>query len=127
MSPPVALVTGASSGIGALIVGAPPPHRHVGTLAAAHQMGAARAGIRGVHARWLGALQGELGAGQARSVPFALATQVIYRSTSMDKTDVPLTPTAASLLGFLHHGPATGWDLCAKVELTIGDFWNVTK
>jgi DNA-binding PadR family transcriptional regulator len=38
-----------------------------------------------------------------------------------------LNPTAASLLGFLHHGPLTGWDLVTKAQTTIGDFWNVTK
>ena len=39
----------------------------------------------------------------------------------------PLNPTAASLLGFLHQGPMTGWDLAQTVEATIGDFWNVTR
>jgi DNA-binding PadR family transcriptional regulator len=38
-----------------------------------------------------------------------------------------VTPTAASLLGFLHEGPLSGWDLVAKAERTIGDFWNITK
>ena len=37
-----------------------------------------------------------------------------------------LNPTAASLLGFLHQGPMTGWDLAQTVG-TIGDFWNVTR
>ena len=35
--------------------------------------------------------------------------------------------TAASLLGFLHYGPRTGWDLAELVEQTIGNFWNVTR
>jgi DNA-binding PadR family transcriptional regulator len=39
----------------------------------------------------------------------------------------PLNPTAASLLGFLHHGAASGWDLAAKAQTTIGEFWNVTR
>jgi DNA-binding PadR family transcriptional regulator len=39
----------------------------------------------------------------------------------------PLTSTAASLLGFLHEGEMSGWDLVVKVETTIGDFWNITK
>jgi DNA-binding PadR family transcriptional regulator len=38
-----------------------------------------------------------------------------------------LNPTAASLLGFLHGGPKTGWDLVANVEETIGYFWNLTR
>lgn len=38
-----------------------------------------------------------------------------------------LNPTAASLLGFLHRGPLTGWDLVTKAQTTVGDFWNVTK
>lgn len=38
-----------------------------------------------------------------------------------------LNPTAASLLGFLHAGPTTGWDLVQDVEKTIGPFWNVSR
>ncbi len=39
----------------------------------------------------------------------------------------PLNPTAASLLGFLHHGPMTGWDLAATAETAIGNFWSLTR
>ncbi len=39
----------------------------------------------------------------------------------------PLNATAASLLGFLHDGPLTGWDLVATAELVIGDFWSLTR
>ncbi|MGI8758514.1 MAG: PadR family transcriptional regulator [Acidimicrobiales bacterium] len=39
----------------------------------------------------------------------------------------PLNATAASLLGFLHAGPLTGWDLVATAELVIGDFWSLTR
>lgn len=39
----------------------------------------------------------------------------------------PLNPTAGSLLGFLTHGTMTGWDLDGLVELSIGNFWNVTR
>lgn len=39
----------------------------------------------------------------------------------------PLNPTAASLLGFLHAGPLTGWDLDRAVAGSIGNFWNVTR
>src|SRR2546430_4210247 len=38
-----------------------------------------------------------------------------------------LNPTAASLLGFLHEGPMTGWELAQAVERSIGNFWNVTR
>jgi DNA-binding PadR family transcriptional regulator len=38
-----------------------------------------------------------------------------------------LNPTAASLLGFLHQGPMTGWNLEQTVEHSIGNFWNVTR
>jgi DNA-binding PadR family transcriptional regulator len=39
----------------------------------------------------------------------------------------PLNPTAASLLGFLHERPMSGWDLVATAELLIGDFWSLTR
>jgi DNA-binding PadR family transcriptional regulator len=42
-------------------------------------------------------------------------------------TDRPLNATAASLLGFLHGGPMTGWDLVARAEKEIGDFWSLTR
>jgi DNA-binding PadR family transcriptional regulator len=38
-----------------------------------------------------------------------------------------LNATAASLLGFLHEGPMTGWDLVATAEQRIGDFWSLTR
>lgn len=38
-----------------------------------------------------------------------------------------INATAASLLGFLHNGPMTGWDLDKIVALTISNFWNVTR
>lgn len=42
-------------------------------------------------------------------------------------SDRPLNPTAASLLGLLHHGPMTGWDLVATAQTVIGDFWSLTQ
>jgi DNA-binding PadR family transcriptional regulator len=42
-------------------------------------------------------------------------------------TGRPLNATAASLLGFLHSGPKTGWDLVATAERDIGDFWSITQ
>jgi DNA-binding PadR family transcriptional regulator len=38
-----------------------------------------------------------------------------------------LNPTAASLLGFLHDGPMSGWDLVARAEERIGEFWSLTQ
>jgi DNA-binding PadR family transcriptional regulator len=38
-----------------------------------------------------------------------------------------LNATAASLLGFLHEGPMTGWDLVAIARERIGDFWSLTQ
>jgi DNA-binding PadR family transcriptional regulator len=38
-----------------------------------------------------------------------------------------LNATAASLLGFLHEGPRTGWEIVQAVEASIGNFWNVTR
>lgn len=39
----------------------------------------------------------------------------------------PLNPTAASLLGFLHDGPMSGWDLVARAQTEIGDFWTLNR
>lgn len=41
--------------------------------------------------------------------------------------ELPINATAASLLGFLHSGPMTGWELDAAVENSIAHFWNVTR
>ncbi len=38
-----------------------------------------------------------------------------------------LNPTAASLLGFLHDGPSTGWQLFRLAKDRIGDFWSLTR
>jgi DNA-binding PadR family transcriptional regulator len=35
--------------------------------------------------------------------------------------------TAASLLGFLHERPMSGWDLVATAQALIGDFWSITR
>jgi DNA-binding PadR family transcriptional regulator len=42
-------------------------------------------------------------------------------------TDDRLNATAASLLGFLHERPMTGWELVATAERRIGDFWSITQ
>lgn len=39
----------------------------------------------------------------------------------------PLNATAASLLGFLHDGPQSGYDLVQTAERAIGDFWSLTR
>jgi len=38
-----------------------------------------------------------------------------------------INPTAASLLGFLHAGEATGDELVAAADALIGDFWHLTR
>src|SRR5687767_5535332 len=38
-----------------------------------------------------------------------------------------LNATAASLLGFLHDRPLTGWDLVEVARAEIGDFWSLTQ
>jgi DNA-binding PadR family transcriptional regulator len=38
-----------------------------------------------------------------------------------------LNATAAALLGLLHHGPLTGWDLVATAADRIGNFWTLTQ
>ena len=42
-------------------------------------------------------------------------------------TDFALNATAASLLGFLHDGPRTGWDLVVTARERIGEFWSLTQ
>jgi DNA-binding PadR family transcriptional regulator len=42
-------------------------------------------------------------------------------------TSRTVNATAMSLLGFLHEGPMTGWNLVGLVEREIGDFWSVTQ
>lgn len=39
----------------------------------------------------------------------------------------PLNSTAASLLGFLHEGAMSGWDLVNLSQNRIGDFWTITQ
>lgn len=41
--------------------------------------------------------------------------------------DRPLNATAASLLGFLHYGPLSGWDLLVTARTVIGQFWSITQ
>jgi DNA-binding PadR family transcriptional regulator len=38
-----------------------------------------------------------------------------------------LNATAASLLGFLHEKPMTGFELANKAAAVTGEFWNVTR
>lgn len=45
-----------------------------------------------------------------------------------DEGDAPdLNPTAASLLGFLHEGPRTGYGLVQAADARIGRFWSLTR
>jgi len=45
----------------------------------------------------------------------------------LDEQTVNLNATAASVLGLLHRGPMTGWDVARSAEVFLGDFWNVTQ
>jgi len=38
-----------------------------------------------------------------------------------------LNATAAALLGLLHDGPMTGWDLVTTAQRRIGNFWTLTQ
>jgi len=48
-------------------------------------------------------------------------------STELEGHLVKLNATAASLLGLLHRGTMTGWDLARLAETVIGDFWNMSQ
>lgn len=39
----------------------------------------------------------------------------------------PPNATAASLLGFLHERPLSGWDLSRIAQEAIGEFWSITQ
>ncbi len=39
----------------------------------------------------------------------------------------PLNATAASLLGFIHDGAMSGYELAATAQGVIGDFWSLTQ
>lgn len=39
----------------------------------------------------------------------------------------PVNATVGSLLGFLHDGPQSGWDLVATAQQQIGEFWSLTR
>jgi DNA-binding PadR family transcriptional regulator len=49
------------------------------------------------------------------------------RAMGATMTSYQLNATAASLLGFLHDGPLTGWDLLQTAQREIGDFWSLTQ
>lgn len=38
----------------------------------------------------------------------------------------PTNATVGSLLGFLHEGAQSGWDLVSTAQRLIGDFWSLT-
>lgn len=38
-----------------------------------------------------------------------------------------INATVGSLLGFLHQGPQSGWDLVNTAQQAIGDFWSLTR
>lgn len=47
--------------------------------------------------------------------------------TAAMPADEELNATAASLLGFLHDGEASGYELYARAEVAIGPFWSLTR
>lgn len=53
--------------------------------------------------------------------------QALAESKEAAIPDRPLNATAASLLGLLHYGPMSGWDLAATAQTVIGDFWSLTQ
>jgi DNA-binding PadR family transcriptional regulator len=42
-------------------------------------------------------------------------------------TPATVNATAFTLLGFLHRGPMSGWELAGAIEGSVGRFWNVTR
>jgi DNA-binding PadR family transcriptional regulator len=47
--------------------------------------------------------------------------------TGEESTVTELNPTAAALLGFLHDGELSGYELAKAAAEIIGDFWHVTR
>jgi DNA-binding PadR family transcriptional regulator len=45
----------------------------------------------------------------------------------MPNVPTPPNATAGSLLGFLHAGPMSGWDLFETAQRVVGEFWSVTR
>ena len=45
----------------------------------------------------------------------------------MPVTSRRINATVGSLLGFLHAGPQSGWDLVSSAQSVIGDFWSLTR
>lgn len=58
-------------------------------------------------------------------VPGKHRPQWTVKGIRVTRTD--LNPTAASLLGFLHAGEASGYELLGVAEVFIGDFWSLTR
>ena len=50
----------------------------------------------------------------------------LLKGMSMGTAGTDLNATQGSLLGFLHGGPKTGWDLLQEVSATLARFWSVT-
>ena len=40
---------------------------------------------------------------------------------------IDINETAASVLGFLSLGPMTGWDLDQLAQVSVGNFWSMTR
>ena len=48
-------------------------------------------------------------------------------TTNVAESAGTMNAIAASLLGFLRYGHASGYELAARIERSIGSFWNVTR
>ncbi len=59
------------------------------------------------------------------SFPKGMSTTLTVQKGMSSVAD--LNATQGSLLGFLHDGPLTGWDLIRRVEGGLSRFWNVTS
>ena len=74
--------------------------------------------------------QGRIGV-RHRNAPIGQSRQsTMERSAtkpSRQAKSVELNSTAASLLGFLHEKPCSGYDLEVVIDGSIGRFWNVTR
>ena len=49
------------------------------------------------------------------------------RHSTVSRQGLRLNATAASLLGFLHEGPMSGYELVTTAQRRIGDFWSLTQ
>lgn len=51
----------------------------------------------------------------------------MWNTRNVETKPPELNATAASLLGFLQYGDASGYELAGRIEHSVGNFWNVTR